>query len=72
MERCPRCNNYTLNYDPRLGTATCTRFDCRYSEVVVNSDEYFNKFVISSSNWDNYCSQTPLFVRKLRGTLNPV
>jgi len=72
MEKCPKCNNYTLSYDPRSGKANCTRFNCNYSEIVDNSDDYYNKYVISKFNWDNYCAQTPLFVRELRGTLNPI
>jgi len=67
MEKCPKCNYYTLSYDPRLGTAICTRYSCDYSEVVSDSDDYYKKFVISQYNWDNFCASTPPFVRKLRG-----
>ena len=71
MEKCPKCNCYTLSYDPRLRMAICTRHSCNYSKVVNDSEDYYNKFVISRDNWDNFCASTPLFVRKLRGTISP-
>ncbi len=71
-EKCPRCESYTLSYDPARRTARCYRLDCDFEEKVNDVDEYFKKFVITKLNWTNYCASTPFFVRKIRGTLEPV
>jgi len=71
MERCPKCKDYTLSYDPLRCGAVCTSYDCDYIEMVSDIDEYFKVYVISKLNWDNYCASTPFFIRELRGTLYP-
>lgn len=71
MERCPKCNDYTLSYDPLRGAAVCTSHGCDYIKTVSDTDEYFKVYVTSKLNWDNYCASTPLFIRQLRGTLSP-
>lgn len=70
-EKCPRCESYSLSYDPVRGTARCYRMDCDFEEKVKDVDDYFDRFVIAKLNWDNYCASTPFFVRKIRGTLKP-
>ena len=72
MEKCPKCEDYTLSYNPRRCVAVCNSHDCDYIQKVEDMEDYFNRYVISELNWDNYCAKTPLFVRKLRGTLTPV
>jgi hypothetical protein len=71
-QKCPNCESYTLSYDPVRRTARCYRLDCDFEQRVKDEDEYYNKFVLIKRNWSNYCASTPLFVRKIRGTLKPV
>jgi hypothetical protein len=72
MEICPKCHDYTLSYDPSRRTAICCSCSCNFEESVNGLEDYFNTYVISELNWDNYCAKTPLFIRKLRGTLEPI
>ena len=72
MEKCPKSKDNYLSYDPHRKTACCVSHDCDFEEKVLDQEDYFRKFVISSLNWENYCARTPLFVRKIRGTLEPV
>jgi len=70
-EICPTCIQYTLNHDARRETARCYNYTCGFELRVRNYEEYFNRFVISKLNWTNYCAQTPLFIRRIRNTLEP-
>ena len=71
MERCPKCLDYTLSFDPMSSTAVCNSYHCDFEQNVQNQNQYFKRYVITELNWNNYCAQTPTFVRKLRGTLAP-
>jgi hypothetical protein len=71
MEICPKCKDYSLSYDPRRKTARCYSLTCRFEEPVINSSDYFDRYVISPLNWENFCAQTPLFVREIRGIKEP-
>ena len=71
-EKCPMCKSYTLSYDPIRETARCYLFDCAFEKKVKDKDEYYKDFVLTERNWDNYCASTPLFVRKIRGTTEPL
>jgi hypothetical protein len=71
MEICPKCHDYTLSYDPSRKVALCYSHACDYEMSVTGLEEYFKNYVISELNWENYCAKTPIFVRKLRGTLEP-
>jgi hypothetical protein len=69
MEKCPKCKDFTLSFDPKRSMAACSSFTCSYSKLVNNNNEYFKNFVVSKLNWDNYCAQTPVFVRQIRESL---
>lgn len=71
MEICPKCKSYTLSYDSRRCVAICNSYECDYIYRVKDIEDYFNQFVVSELNWNNYCAKTPSFIRKLRGTLEP-
>jgi len=71
MERCPKCLDYTLSFDPMNSTAVCNSYRCDFAQNVQNQNQYFKSYVITKLNWNNYCAQTPIFVRRLRGTLAP-
>jgi hypothetical protein len=70
MEKCPKCKDFTLSFDPKKSMAACNSFSCNYSKGVNNINGYFKSFVVSKLNWDNYCAQTPLFVRQIRESLS--
>ena len=72
MEKCPKCLDYTLSYDPVLRTACCNSYDCNFIKGVDNVGAYFKNYVISELNWSNYCAKTSPSVRRWRNTLAPV
>lgn len=59
MEICPKCKKYTLTLVIKDRVARCYNYDCDFEEKIVDNNDYFNKFVISELNWENYCGQTP-------------
>lgn len=71
MEKCPKCRDYTLSYDARIHAAVCTKYTCGFVFQVQDVQDYYDNFVISEINWNNYCAKTPRYVRTLRGTLSP-
>lgn len=72
MEKCPKCSDYTLSYEPQERDAVCKSYTCDFSQKVTDVNQYHKSYVISELNWKNYCAKTPLFIRKLRGTLTPI
>ncbi len=72
MERCPERRDYILSFDRRRRAAVCSnKHSCKFFEKATDQKDYFNRFVVSELNWENYCASTPAFVRKARGTLQP-
>lgn len=71
MEKCPKCKQNTLDYDTRQKMAQCYNVNCDFFKYVADYDNYFRIYVISKLNWGNYCSQTPAFIREIRGTIKP-
>ncbi len=68
-EKCPKCKDYGLNYDPRRRAARCYYVGCDFYQAVQDEKEYYMRFVFTEDNWENYCGRTPKNIRKISGQM---
>ena len=71
MEVCPNCERISLIHDRRRGVAKCYNPKCNYEREVRDRKDYFKRYVATPLNYENYCAQTPVFIRTVKEPLEP-